>query len=762
MPTPNYHGTVPVITYTISDGNGGTSSSTLTITVTSVNEFPLAQNDVNSTYDTPVTADASVNDTPSPDGGNTWELVGANGGAAHGTVSMTSVGVYTYTPSATYHGPDVFTYKLCDIDGDCVTATVTITILPVILCHGDITTCINAVPFDLYTGLGGYYPPNGTFSGDGVINGMFYPLVAGTGSHTITYTYDVYSYINTCTTIIGVDAANAITLAGQVKYWNKEETYMQTPFPTDIGGTRPPDYFYVALYESTHTMNISNPLVGALEWKKVDITTAEAFNNGTGVWDVSMDFMSYFKLNTLLDPTKHYYITVWDGSNVYQEFVNTGGQTGNLYNPELGSSYTWNNWGGVSALDALAMQYMISGATQLNNSTYNWKWVGDKNYGSDDNYGFYSFKIADVNTVNGITALDALTTQYRIAGLQPTFPNNTPNFRVAGRFVETIPKMTFPDPDVTDKKTPFTTGNYPDLVFTKSTPTPYTYFSKAISHYYKSQDFNSETYTHALHTTIGECPDYGYINIYYTATGDVNSSYIPPTHVFKGENPTVSLAYDDVLEAQKGEIVTVPLRIDRTANLGAITLGMKYRNDLIKVVEVPGYDVVNIDQEQGTVRLAWADLFGKMVSDNDVIVNVKVMVLADIEPDTHLFELETITELGEVDAKRMESVTLKTVSLSTHQQAENADMFITNYPNPFGAKTTFTYSLPESGKVKLEVYDKLGQMVRTLVDMDQDMGLHNLETDNFDLAPGVYNYRLILQGTTRTYTATKSMVIVRR
>ncbi len=319
--------------------------------------------------------------------------------------------------------------------------------------------------------------------------------------------------------------------------------------------------------------------------------------------------------------------------------------------------------------------------------------------------------------------------------------------------------MTFPSPSVTDRKTPFTIGNYPDVVFTKSS-TPYTYFSNAVSHYYKSNNFNSRTYSKSLNPSLGSCPSFGYINLYYTATGDVNSSYIPPTHVFKGENSSVSLTYDDELVAQKGEIVSIPVRIDRNANLGAITLGMKYRKDLIKVVEVPGYDVVNIDQEQGTVRLAWADLFGKMVFANDVILNVKVMVLADILPDNRLFELESITELGEVDAKRMEGVTLKTSSITT-QQAANADMFITNYPNPLNTQTTFTYSLPEKGKVKLEVYDKLGKMIKILIDKDQNVGLHNLEVSDFDLVPGVYTYRLVLHGTMHEYSAIKSMIVVR-
>ena len=70
-------------------------------------------------------------------------------------------------------------------------------------------------------------------------------------------------------------------------------------------------------------------------------------------------------------------------------------------------------------------------------------------------------------------------------------------------------------------------------------------------------------------------------------------------------------------------------------------------------------------------------------------------------------------------------------------------------------------SLPESGKVKLEVYDKLGKLINTLVDKDQNVGLHNLEVADFDLAPGVYTYRLVLQGTVREYSAIKSMIVVR-
>src|SRR5678815_4336434 len=87
---------------------------------------------------------AASNDTPSGDcTPNTWALVGTNGGAQHGTVTMNANGTYTYAPFANYNGSDVFTYKVCDCDAtpDCSTATVTITINPV----NDTPTAVNDV-----------------------------------------------------------------------------------------------------------------------------------------------------------------------------------------------------------------------------------------------------------------------------------------------------------------------------------------------------------------------------------------------------------------------------------------------------------------------------------------------------------------------------------------------------------------------------------------------------------------------------------------
>ena len=65
-----------------------------------------------------------------------------------------------------------------------------------------------------------------------------------------------------------------------------------------------------------------------------------------------------------------------------------------------------------------------------------------------------------------------------------------------------------------------------------------------------------------------------------------------------------------------------------------------------------------------------------------------------------------------------------------------------NYPNPFNPVTTISYTLPESGHIKLTVYNSLGQELATLLNGWQTQGFYNIELDATNWSSGIYFYRL--------------------
>ena len=66
-----------------------------------------------------------------------------------------------------------------------------------------------------------------------------------------------------------------------------------------------------------------------------------------------------------------------------------------------------------------------------------------------------------------------------------------------------------------------------------------------------------------------------------------------------------------------------------------------------------------------------------------------------------------------------------------------------NYPNPFNPTTTIQYGLPKDVRVKLEIYNIIGQRVGSLVDTDQKAGYYRVVFQNTRLSSGVYFYSMV-------------------
>lgn len=126
-PNTNEVGTDTII-YAISDGNGGTAQSTVNVTISAVNDNPVAVNDTATTNEDTL-VNIKVLDNDSDPEGNTLSVTGAN--ATNGIVSFSSGSTIDYTPNADYNGSDTINYTISDGVGGTATATVAITVTAV-------------------------------------------------------------------------------------------------------------------------------------------------------------------------------------------------------------------------------------------------------------------------------------------------------------------------------------------------------------------------------------------------------------------------------------------------------------------------------------------------------------------------------------------------------------------------------------------------------------------------------------------------------
>src|SRR4029450_11802923 len=133
-PNANFHGT-DSFTYTATDGTASSNTAAVTITVTSMNDAPVAANDSYSTAeDTPLTVTAPgvlTNDTDADGDGLSVTALSPLTGPSNGSLTLNADGSLSYTPNANFHGTDSFTYTATDGTASSNTAAVTITVTSV-------------------------------------------------------------------------------------------------------------------------------------------------------------------------------------------------------------------------------------------------------------------------------------------------------------------------------------------------------------------------------------------------------------------------------------------------------------------------------------------------------------------------------------------------------------------------------------------------------------------------------------------------------
>jgi Bacterial Ig domain/Cadherin-like beta sandwich domain/HYR domain/Galactose oxidase, central domain/Kelch motif/Regulator of chromosome condensation (RCC1) repeat len=233
-PAANFFGT-DSFTFKANDGTVDSATATVSITVTAVNDAPLANaQSVTTDEDTA----ASITLTGSDVDAGTTLTFAIVAGPANGTLTGTGTG-RTYTPAANFFGTDSFTFKANDGTVDSATATISITVTAVndaplanaqsVTTNEDTAASITLTGSDVDAGATLTFaiitgPANGTLSGSGA--GRTYTPAAnffGTDSFTFKVNDGTVDSA-TATVSITVTAVNDAPLANAQSVTTDEDT----------------------------------------------------------------------------------------------------------------------------------------------------------------------------------------------------------------------------------------------------------------------------------------------------------------------------------------------------------------------------------------------------------------------------------------------------------------------------------------------------------------------------------------------------------
>jgi len=160
--------------------------------------------------------------------------------------------------------------------------------------------------------------------------------------------------------------------------------------------------------------------------------------------------------------------------------------------------------------------------------------------------------------------------------------------------------------------------------------------------------------------------------------------------------------------------------------------------------------------------------------------------LLNVQPDdkvaqSRLFAIDSNSAINEYDPSNVTTPVVQTedstlVIAAVHYQvaatpkSENAPEVFSldqNFPNPFNPTTTIRFHISKRAKVSLVLYDITGKEVKTLINADQEAGMHDVQWDGTNnngarTASGTYIYRMIAMNDNGTSNVeVKKMTLVR-
>lgn len=212
-----------------------------------------------------------------------------------------------------------------------------------------------------------------------------------------------------------------------------------------------------------------------------------------------------------------------------------------------------------------------------------------------------------------------------------------------------------------------------------------------------------------------------------------------------------------------GQDFWVEVHADEVANLFGLSFDLTYapaafvNPQITEAGSFMGSDIVffaNSDTSAGVVSVGATRKAGQGgVSGSGLVAKIKMRVSSQIPAGQQVtFTLQNCTAIdaagNAVILTPLGACVISGVNGRDHAAGLPSTFALhPNHPNPFNPETTIGYDLPQAVEVKLEIFDVLGQSVRTLVNQRQHAGRYAITWDGRNargeqLATGMFIYRL--------------------
>jgi len=235
-------------------------------------------------------------------------------------------------------------------------------------------------------------------------------------------------------------------------------------------------------------------------------------------------------------------------------------------------------------------------------------------------------------------------------------------------------------------------------------------------------------------------------DLYGMCTGDFNGSLIPTTE--KSASWTLELNNSNMLNVSANQEFELPIRAGSAMQVGAVSMILQIPSGMVNVQNIlvngstvaPDW-VVNGDE----LRIGWYSSTPVNVAENGNLLTLKLKTTNAFTVGESMelaLKFDPLNELADRNSQVIQDASLLVAKVGNGltgivNPVDNNGLLLSNYPNPFKNSTTVSYALPVQGKVTIQVYNSLGQLVKSLVDANQNAGNYSIRMDGNNLMPGI-------------------------